>query len=119
MLVKGKPWQRLQPLLLANTSTWLAYILLLLKVLLSALLVSAAVSRTGLHASGASYTFLTVDICFLVANKHADACRLTINCEGQAAPECGGVVVNRTNPRVFLDNLEFRYTYLGSQPILA
>ena len=35
--------------------------------------------------------------------------RLTINCEGQKADECGGIVVNRTNPRVFLDNLEFRY----------
>jgi hypothetical protein len=34
--------------------------------------------------------------------------RLTINCEGQKADECGGIVVNRTNPRVFLDNLEFR-----------
>ncbi|KAL0029062.1 hypothetical protein WJX77_003866 [Trebouxia sp. C0004] len=33
---------------------------------------------------------------------------LTINCEGQKADECGGIVVNRTNPRVFLDNLEFR-----------
>ena len=35
-------------------------------------------------------------------------CRLSVNCEGQAAAECGGVVVNRTNPRVFFDNLEFR-----------
>lgn len=33
---------------------------------------------------------------------------LSINLEGQAAEECGGIVVNRTNPRVFLDNLEFR-----------
>ena len=36
--------------------------------------------------------------------------RLTINCEGQKADECGGIIVNRTNPRVFLDNLEFRYS---------
>lgn len=36
------------------------------------------------------------------------SCRLTVNLEGQAAPECGGIVVNRVNPRVFLDNLEFR-----------
>lgn len=34
--------------------------------------------------------------------------RLTVNLEGQAAPECGNIVVNRVNPRVFLDNLEFR-----------
>lgn len=34
--------------------------------------------------------------------------RLSINLEGQSAHECGGVVVNRTNPRVYLDNLEFR-----------
>lgn len=32
-----------------------------------------------------------------------------MNLEGQAAPECGGIVVNRVNPRVFFDNLEFRY----------
>ena len=34
--------------------------------------------------------------------------RLSINLEGQSAYECAGVVVNRTNPRVYLDNLEFR-----------
>ena len=42
-------------------------------------------------------------------NKAGFVARLTINCEGQKADECGGIVVNRTNPRVFLDNLEFRY----------
>lgn len=36
------------------------------------------------------------------------ALRLSINLEGQSAYECAGVVVNRTNPRVYLDNLEFR-----------
>lgn len=45
-------------------------------------------------------------------NKPLFVARLTINCEGQKADECGGIVVNRTNPRVFLDNLEFRYLFL-------
>lgn len=49
--------------------------------------------------------------------------RLTINCEGQKADECGGIVVNRTNPRVFLDNLEFRYLLLqcclGNVPLVS
>ena len=41
-------------------------------------------------------------------------CRLTVNLEGQAAQECGGIVVNRVNPRVFFDNLEFRYAVISS-----
>ena len=45
------------------------------------------------------------------ALNNMSAARLTINCEGQKADECGGIVVNRTNPRVFLDNLEFRYLF--------
>lgn len=40
--------------------------------------------------------------------EHIVTLRLTINLEGQSAYECAGVVVNRTNPRVYLDNLEFR-----------